>query len=409
MHLLMHRRNRHIQALFLKRMKMFPVVGLVGPRQVGKSTFLREQWVDSARGRSATYVTLDEHNVLQRAKSSPDQFVRASREADHATLIIDEIQKVPPLFDAIKAVVDTDRTPGRFAVTGSVEFSDASGIRESLAGRMGLTRLYPFTLAELDKKSAKARTPWLTGFSRQAAHATPQQIETWMMRGGMPIFCALHDVHERNALIGEWLTAVCHRDIHQLALGKLDGTVALALLQYIARVERFSLSSAIADLGYSRKALQKHLVALETLFLIYRLPNLMRVRHAQSAPHYAIFDAAVVRYLLGHSDDLSTRRAALRTLVLNEIRAQHEYAGVTPPEIGIFSTRGGAYVDLVLRTATAITAVALFVHDTITPYQLRALRAVRLQHPHATLLALAPISDPYQEREITVLPWHYIG
>ena len=136
----MHFRARKIESIMLKRMKIFPVLGLIGPRQVGKSSFLMKQW---SQHHNAKYLTLDKFEVAARAKRAPDQLLISESEHSTQHVIIDEIQKVPHLFDSIKALVDEHPGVGKFTVSGSVNFSQKSGVRESLAGRLGVTRLYP--------------------------------------------------------------------------------------------------------------------------------------------------------------------------------------------------------------------------------------------------------------------------
>src|SRR5471030_3115864 len=98
-----HRRARNLKEQFLRQLKIWPVVGLLGPRQCGKSTFLRELvW----KSDTYTYETLDHKAVRDRALQSPELFLST---ADIYPFVIDEIQKAPDLFDEIKALVDKKR------------------------------------------------------------------------------------------------------------------------------------------------------------------------------------------------------------------------------------------------------------------------------------------------------------
>src|SRR3989338_2800402 len=136
----MHLRKRHIQNILSKYIKIFPVLGIIGPRQVGKTTFLREEWKVKL---GAQYVTLDKFESVRRAKREPENFLLSESDDLKKKLIVDEVQKVPVLFDSIKSIIDERRRMGAFTVSGSVEFSDKAGIRESLAGRIGTCHLYP--------------------------------------------------------------------------------------------------------------------------------------------------------------------------------------------------------------------------------------------------------------------------
>lgn len=204
----MRTRKRHIEEILSKRAKMFPVLGVLGPRQVGKSTFLMKQW---RLAKAAVYVTLDKQELVVRARRAPAQLL--VDESDHLKkhVIIDEAQKVPSIFDSIKALIDENRRLGAFTLSGSVDFSAKSGVRESLAGRMGITRLYPMTLRELSNQAFTA--PWVSFNFDGDNQLKPKSVETWMERGGMPIFCHLSDLDERIGVVNSWLEALCYRDL----------------------------------------------------------------------------------------------------------------------------------------------------------------------------------------------------
>src|SRR4051812_8504759 len=104
-----HTRARFLAALNQKSLKFWPIVCLVGARQVGKSTFLKQL-------KDYTYSTLDDPGLYELALKNPKTLLKPP-------CIIDEAQKVPSLFDAVKMDVDEKRIPGKFILTGSVRFS----------------------------------------------------------------------------------------------------------------------------------------------------------------------------------------------------------------------------------------------------------------------------------------------
>lgn len=120
-----------------------PVVLLNGARQAGKTTLV--QAIASKLG-DCTYVTLGDATVLAGAAADP----RWLLERAGTTLIIDEVQKSPGLFPAIKLSVDRDRRPGRFLLTGSANVLALPRLSESLAGRMEIITLRPLSQGELD-------------------------------------------------------------------------------------------------------------------------------------------------------------------------------------------------------------------------------------------------------------------
>jgi len=103
--------KRFVEDRALEALADTPVVLIVGPRRVGKTTLVRNM---GAADR--TYVTLDDQTALEAARTDPAGFVR---DLDRAT--IDEVQRAPELMLAIKKTVDEEHGPGRFLLTGSIK------------------------------------------------------------------------------------------------------------------------------------------------------------------------------------------------------------------------------------------------------------------------------------------------
>src|SRR3989338_7269409 len=140
-----HSRSRLAITILLKRLKFTPVVAIQGARQTGKSFLVRE--ILAKQITSSGYVSLDDKSKQALAQESPQTFLASM--SDFKPAIIDEAQKSPALFDAIKLLVDKNRRTGSFLLLGSTEFSLLQNIRESLTGRMGRIRLYPMTFWEI--------------------------------------------------------------------------------------------------------------------------------------------------------------------------------------------------------------------------------------------------------------------
>lgn len=124
--------------------KQFPVVAITGPRQSGKTTLAQAAFPQKR------YVSMDDKNLREIARSNPGDFLKAFPEG----AVIDEAQKVPELFDAIKLVVDNDEySPGKYILTGSSQFRLRENISDSLAGRIGIIKLLPFSIEELKEEN----------------------------------------------------------------------------------------------------------------------------------------------------------------------------------------------------------------------------------------------------------------
>lgn len=399
----MHLRKRHIIDILQKRAKMYPALGVLGPRQVGKSYFLMKEWREDNK---AVYLTFDKQEVAIRARRSPEQLLLAESDNLKKHLIIDEAQKVPHIFDSIKALIDENRRVGAFTLSGSVEFSSKSGIRESLAGRMGITRLYPMTLREINKQAFCS--PWVDLNFDNKNPVDPKSVADWLECGGMPIFCCWSEAEERLASINSWLEAILYRDLHQFKDFNYDSELALNLLKVIATKSDTPISILrLSELGATTNSIKKHLSALESLFLIYKIPSFGNPR-AQCM--YKIFDAGVINALLGGQETLFSRHDCLLALVINEIYAQYEYAGKVKPNLCYYRSRGGAEVDLVFKVNNKIIGIECTTSIDISPYKLRGMNSFLKANENAVGYIIAPVQEAYTvDKNIFVIPWNAIG
>ena len=149
---------REIAGQLVSALDDMPVVAVTGMRQTGKSTFLQEQ--PELKGRR--YVTLDDFAQLAAAKENPDRFVDTDE-----PLTIDEAQRCPELFIAIKRAVDRRRVPGRFILSGSANFLMMKNISESLAGRAVYFTMHPFSSRELQGQTRES--PFIRRFFDEQA------------------------------------------------------------------------------------------------------------------------------------------------------------------------------------------------------------------------------------------------
>lgn len=150
--------KRKSQEAVLRLSKQFPIIAITGPRQSGKTTLAKSVFPDKK------YVSFDDKDMRELAKSNPKDFLRAFPDG----VVIDEAQKVPELFDALKLIVDSsDHTPGKYILTGSSQFRLRENISDSLAGRVGIIRLLPFSIQELKEEKLLSDDPYdhaLIGF-----------------------------------------------------------------------------------------------------------------------------------------------------------------------------------------------------------------------------------------------------
>lgn len=382
-----HQRSRDILTILLKRIRLWPVIGLIGARQTGKSVLLRELFQPEVRER---YVSLDAKVQRDRAQSSPDAFSEIGRKG--RMLIVDEIQKAPDLFDALKLRVDENRRPGMYVISGSTEFSKMTGIRESLTGRIGILHLYPLTLGELCGR------PTGRYFARKIAaraHITLADFDRKMVRGGMPGMCFLRSDAEYRAACDMWLETTCYRDLAQVKGKGFDGALATDILTTLARAPEPTVTAVARELRRDSRMIQRYLDAFEVILVLIKLaPHPAGV----GKPHYLFCDVG----LAGHMG--AARDTLLRTHLLHEALAVLENGGLGRPQLKYYRNAKTSRVPLVLewsrvRGSPQGLAIHFFDGEGAAAREISALKAfsARLSGP-LRLLLLTHTGETYFER-----------
>jgi uncharacterized protein len=237
-----------------------PVVIVQGPRQCGKTTLVRDL--------PGEYVTLDDSLALETATTRPEAFLKAYPDR----LILDEAQRAPGLFRPLKGVVDRDRRPGRFVLTGSSNVLLLPKVSESLAGRMEVVPLWPLAQAEIEGAGG-GFVPWL--FSGNAVPALPP-TGPWpdrVFRGGFPEPLGRKTESRRKQWVQQYLKALVERDIRDLA--RIEGLAAIPrLLRALAggTAEPTNVSGLSRATGLPNTTLTRYLALLEATFLVRSVP-----------------------------------------------------------------------------------------------------------------------------------------
>jgi len=261
----MHLYPRYIEPVLKSALTDTPVVCLLGPRQVGKTTLVQQ-----LRPKIA-YISFDDKTLLDAARNDPISFVQGLPEP----VILDEIQRVPELMPAIKLAVDHQRTPGRFLLTGSANLLLLPSVQESLAGRMEVIQLNP--LSEMEKRGGK--NSLLQSLLADeikadivAEYAVVQSIPEAICTGGYPVPNARSATRARQ-WFRQYLKAIIERDVRDIAAVR-DGNELLRLMNLLAwrTAGLLNLSNLSSDLGINRETTEKYVAILERLFLIRRLP-----------------------------------------------------------------------------------------------------------------------------------------
>ncbi|MSP15188.1 MAG: hypothetical protein EXR73_01020 [Myxococcales bacterium] len=219
-------RPRDLSDAIERACRSFPCVLVTGPRQSGKSTLLRQRF-----GGSHAYVSLDQPDARERARRDPSGFFRRHP----APLILDEVQHVPELLSYVKAMVDENRRPGQFLLSGSQSFALMQGIKESLAGRVAVLTLLPLSAGEIAGRvrDARDREPiparWIAG---QGELPKRIALARWLMRGGYPERWFARGV-DQELWAASYVQTYLERDVRSL-IGVRDLNAFATFLRLVA-------------------------------------------------------------------------------------------------------------------------------------------------------------------------------
>jgi uncharacterized protein len=368
-------RRRHLQGMLQQALADTPVVLVNGARQVGKTTLVR-----SASGRR--YLNLDDATVLAAARSDAAGFLSGLE----GPVTLDEVQKAPELFPAIKASVDRSRRGGRFLLTGSTDVLSFPRLSDSLAGRMEVLSLWPFSQGEL----AGSREGFLDAvFSSRLPACAPgslarRELAGRVARGGYPEVQRRRSGARRAAWFESYLAAVLQRDVRDLA--QVDGLLVLPrLLGLLAARSAATLN--VADLsreaGVPQTTVTRYLALLSATFLLQTVPawSANLGKRLVKAPRVHLADTGLACHLLGLGEARLVREPErlgplLESFVTLELRKQLAWSR-TSAKLFHFRTHAGQEVDLVLEDSLGrLVGIEVKASHTVRAEDFRGLRAL---------------------------------
>jgi len=367
----------------------FPVLTITGPRQSGKTTLARNLFGDRP------YVSLEDPVERAFAAEDPRGFLARFRQG----AVFDEAQRWPDLFSHLQGLVDAERVPGRFVLTGSQQFNLMAGIGQSLAGRVGVTRLLPLALEELPEAS-------LSTLSADDA----------ILRGGYP---ALLDPRvDPQDWFASYGATYLERDVRQLVR-----------VQDLARLQRFlrlcagrtgqllTLGAVAGEAGINHSTAASWLSVLEASDVVSRLPPYHRNfgKRLVKSPKLYFVDSGLACWLLGihRSDTLALhplRGALFETLMIGEALKARCNRGL-PADLYFWRDNHGLEVDLLFEADGVLQPVEIQSGQTITRDLVQAATAFsrRIGEPgHKPWLVYG--GDEHQERsDLEVIGWRGFG
>jgi uncharacterized protein len=297
--------DRTIKDNWLKMVATFRVLSLTGPRQSGKTTFLKNNL------KGYRYINLENPDNLEYAEKDPRGFLK---EYDDK-VIIDEAQKAPKLFSYIQEIVDVKNTAGQYVLSGSQNFLLSKNISQSLAGRTGIMRLFPFENREIG--SLINKNPWEQCFKGYYPEIYDKEIQS-------------PSLYYKN-----YIDTYIKRDIYDL-LNIQNESQFLTFIKILATHvgQELNLQSISKQTGISHTTASNWLSILETSYIIYRLYPFYKNYNKRliKSPKIYFYDTGIVCQLLGFksAEDLkvyASRGSVFENLVISEMQKQNAHAG----------------------------------------------------------------------------------
>ena len=321
------------------------MLALTGPRQTGKTTLAKVAFPEKP------YLSLEDPDLRQIALEDPRGLLARYPQG----AILDEVQRAPQLLSYLQTRVDADLAPGAFVLTGSQQLDLVSGLTQSLAGRVGIVNLLPFSLGELQAAGRLGEGP---------GRDSSLTLDEVLWRGLYP------PLYDRDLSPVDWYAAYVatflERDLRQILLVRDLSAFQRFVRMCAARIgQLLNLSSLANDCGVTHHTASAWISVLEANHLVF----LLRPHHRNfnkrlvKTPKLYFNDTGLAAWLLGIRDPgqmafHASRGALFENFVFLECLKERLFKG-QPPDLFFWRARAGLEVDLLREQGTALHAIEI--------------------------------------------------
>ncbi len=376
---------RHITAHLKELSQYFSILSLTGPRQAGKTTLLRKLYP------GYRYVSLEDPDQQLRATDDPRSFLK---HFDY-NVIFDEAQRAPALFSYLQTVVDEDRKPGRYILSGSQNFLLRQNITQSLAGRVGIARLFPLDLREM-----------------AAADVCPKDFESAIYAGFYP---AQFDTGVPPRLFyPSYVSSYIERDVSGLISATNLNTFRRFLQLCAAYAGQLLNYSAIArTVGVTVPTIQSWFSVLEQSYLVFRLPPFYKNfgKRLIKSPKLYFYDTGLLCYLLSMQSEKDVVNyyqlgALFENLIIAERMKRAHHDG-KEARLYFYRDSNQLEADLLEETASGLALTEIKANRTYRDNLLSNLHKIEKIAGQPVQKQLVFGGDEgFEVKDVRVFPWH---
>ena len=346
--------KRNITKKILEHYKQYPIISLIGPRQSGKTTLAQNIFSKKP------YVNLEDIENREFALSDPKGFLAQYENG----VIIDEVQRVPELMPYIQVASDKKKKNGLYVLTGSQNFLLMEKISQSLAGRVAIFKLLPFSMRELSLAKIK--------FNRN-------EIDNLLFKGFYPkLFDQKIDI---AGYYMNYIQTYVERDVRLIKnISNLSLFKRFLNLCAARTGQLLNISSLAEDCGINHKTAQSWLSILEASFIIYLLrPHYKNYnKRVIKMPKIYFYDTGLLCSLLGLTDKKQLQDHYLKgnifeSFVISEF-IKHKYNQGAEPNLYFWRNKAGNEVDLLIEMADKLIPIEIKSGQTITSDYFKGLK-----------------------------------
>ena len=327
--------SRISEKLVKEYLNQFSSIGIMGPRQSGKSTMVKK-----LLGEKYTYVSFDDFEIKDLFYSDPKKFINRYNNR----IIFDEVQYIPELFPLLKQAIDEDRMNyGKFVITGSGQFLMSKHISESLAGRIGLIPLLPL---QFEENKAKNR-------------------DSQILFGSYPEL-VVRNYTGYQAWYNSYIETYLQKDLRQMVnVSDIHAFTQFLRMLAINISQVLNLSSFSRDIGVSVATLKRWLSVLENSYIIFLLRPYYRNfgKRLIKSPKIYFYDTGLVSYLSGISTIEQWEKGILHgplfeNFIIADIYKQILHSGLNC-NMYFYRTNHGDEVDLIVEQGMKVDMIEI--------------------------------------------------